>query len=143
MKKLKPPPPSPTILQNLFQNGISIHTLFDSRGLTLHISNFKIIISDRRHAYTILFCKRICKRPKKQVFYFLGKGHMAYSHSLDTKGSDTDIYLQMSFLIPDTFWHSLFSPKYPRLKKLEIRFFFDRKVFEIFCRNTMTSLFIN
>ena len=66
------------------------------------------------------------------------QGPKAYSNTLVTKGSDTDIFLQMSFLVPATFWDFAFSPKYPRFWNFEVR-----KVLEIFCRNTVNSLFRN
>ena len=62
---------------------------------------------------------------KKNKFFH--KGHKAYSHSLVTKGSDTDTFLQMSFLEPATFWDFAFSPKYLRFWNFEFR-----KVFEFF-----------
>ena len=65
-KIMKPPP----LLQNLYQTGIFIHTFFSSIRLTLHISDFKIRMPNRRHAYTILFYKNTCKTPKKEVFSY-------------------------------------------------------------------------
>ena len=40
-----------------------------------------------------------------------------------TKGSDTDTFLQMSFLVPATFWVFAFSPKYPRFWNFDVKFF--------------------
>ena len=75
---------------------------------------------------------------KKKFFHFLGIGHKAYSHSFVTKGSDSDTFLHMSFLVPTNIQDFAFSHKYSRFWNFEVI-----QVFDFFFQHTVNSLFIN
>ena len=125
-------------MQNLHLIGIFIHTFVCSIPLTLHISDLRLECQIEDMHTRSYFARIHVRLQKRKFFHILGKGHKAYSHSLVTKGSDTDIFLQMSFLVPATFWDFASSPKYLRFWNFDVR-----KVFEIFYRHTVNSLFIN